>query len=91
MTEIIKVDKMIKDRYQEIDETIYLGKDKDENVLVKVYGTFEVLSIEWFNTIEDEKLKNQKIVEALNNVFNRIKHERSATIKEIVLENTSEN
>lgn len=88
IVELTEMDVFIKERYQEIDETIFIGTDKDEEIIVKVSGNFEVKSIEYLNK---QEINPQKVIDAINNAINKIKNIRNNVVKEVILENTREN
>ena len=88
IVELTEMDVFIKERYQEIDETIFIGTDKDEEIIAKVSGNFEVKSIEYLNK---QKINPQKVIDAINNAIDKIKNIRNNVVKEVILENTREN
>ena len=88
LVELTEMDVFIKERYQEIDETIFIGTDKDEEIIAKVSGNFEVKSIEYLNK---QEINPQKVIDAINNAIDKIKNIRNNVVKEVILENTREN
>ena len=88
IVELTEMDVFIKERYQEIDETIFIGTDKDEEIIAKVSGNFEVKSIEYLNK---QEINPQKVIDAINNAIDKIKNIRNNVVKEVILENTREN
>ena len=88
IVELTEMDVFIKERYQEIDETIFIGTDKDEEIIAKVSGNFEVKSIEYLNK---QEINPQKMIDAINNAIDKIKNIRNNVVKEVILENTREN
>lgn len=88
IVELTEMDVFIKERYQEIDETVFIGTDKDEEIIAKVSGNFEVKSIEYLNK---QEINPQKVIDAINNAIDKIKNIRNNVVKEVILENTREN
>ena len=88
IVELTEMDVFIKERYQEIDETIFIGTDKDEEIIAKVSGNFEVKSIEY---LDKQEINPQKVIDAINNAIDKIKNIRNNVVKEVILENTREN
>lgn len=88
IVELSEIDEVIKQRYQEIDETIFIGNDESEEIIVKMTGSFELENIEILNK---EDIDYQKLIKVINNVINKIKSSRNNVIKEIILEKTREN
>ena len=88
LVELTEMDVFIKERYQEIDETIFIGTDKDEEIIAKVSGNFEVKSIEYLNK---QEINPQKVIDAINNAIDKITNIRNNVVKEVILENTREN
>ena len=88
IVELTEMDVFIKERYQEIDETIFIGTDKDEEIIAKVSGNFEVKSIEYLNK---QEINPQKVIDAINDAIDKIKNIRNNVVKEVILENTREN
>ena len=66
IVELTEMDVFIKERYQEIDETIFIGTDKDEEIIAKVSGNFEVKSIEYLNK---QEINPQKVIDAINPII----------------------
>lgn len=89
IVEISEMDQIIKERYKEIEETIFIGNDDKEELFVKVMGNFEVMSIESMKNINTDN--TQELINAINNAIEKIKIARNNVIKEVLLEKTREN
>ena len=86
--EIDQVNDYLKDMYQDIEDTIFLGQDQEDEVHLEIKGNFEIKSIKW----DEKHFKgkqvelSRKIFEAYNQASEAVKHDRQAVVYNVINE-----
>ena len=84
MYQIKDFDNKVRDSYEEIESTVFKGRDIKDTVTVDMFGNFVVdkinINTKMIKNLDKETL--EAIKDAVNDAISAIKNERNAIIKE---------